>query len=162
MQITPVTPSDLAAIVAIEQAGFSAAVAEDEAQYAARIHRLKDDFLVARAGDRVAGFIVGPATTAPRIADWMYAPSTESIAPGGGHQMVLTLAVDPAFRGQGLGSRLLAAFEDQARQKGRQSVALTCLAERIPFYEKNGYFNQGPAALLLGGERWYHQVKALN
>ena len=67
MQITPVTPSDLAAIVAIERAGFSAAVAEDEAQYAARIHRLKDDFLVARAGDRVAGFIVGPATTDRRL-----------------------------------------------------------------------------------------------
>lgn len=160
MDITPVSPADLDQILAIERAGFTPAEAGSRAQYAARIDNLRADFLVARQAGQVAGFVVGPATEEAVIADWMYKAATTSLARGG-HQMILTIAVAPNFRGQGVGSRLLAAFEDHARQKGRQSVALTCLADRIPFYEKNGYRNQGQAASTHAGETWYNLIKPL-
>lgn len=161
MEITPVRPNDLDEIVAIEQAGFNAAEAGTREQYAARIQNMQDSFLVAREGDQVLGFVVGPATEEAVIADWMYEADAQSIPAPGGHQMILTIAVAPAGRGKGIGSQLLAAFEALAKKHGRQSVALTCLEDRIPFYEKNGYVNHGQADSAHAGEVWYNLIKEL-
>lgn len=50
------------------------------------------------------------------------------------------LAVDPAYRGQGVGAKLLQAIEDQARQQGAKVSELTTMSWQAPhFYQKYGY-----------------------
>jgi amino-acid N-acetyltransferase len=50
---------------------------------------------------------------------------------------VRTLAVDPAWRGRGVGSRLLAALVDQARELGVRR--LFCLTFEVAFFSGHGF-----------------------
>ena len=162
MKITSVQLNDLPEILRIENLGFNPAEAGTRDQYQARIQHLKETFLVARTEDNtVTGFIVGPIIKAPYIEDWMYEADARSELTPGGTLMILTLAVDPVFQGQGIGSRLLGAIAQQAKQFKCQRIALTCLADRIPFYEHNGYQNMGRAASTHANETWYNLAKVL-
>nr|WP_241201833.1 hypothetical protein [Lactobacillus delbrueckii] len=40
-------------------------------------------------------------------------------------------------------------------------IALTCLEDRVPFYEKNGYVNHGQAESEHAGEIWYNMIKEI-
>lgn len=79
----------------------------------------------------------------------------------GGYQTVQTVAVYQAARGLGLGSQLLAQLTTRAQAAEREAIALTCLADRIPFYEKNGFTNLGPSQSTHAGEQWYNMEKIL-
>jgi len=158
MEITPVKMTDLPQIMAIEKAGFSEDEAGSEAAYQERIEKLQDTFLVARDGTIVLGFIVGPAVKERYIEDEMFATTPTNLAQGG-HQLVFTLAVSPLVRKQHIGSQLLAALATAAQEKGRTSLSLTCLARLVPFYERNGFTNQGVAASEHAGETWYNLEK---
>ncbi|WP_318767259.1 GNAT family N-acetyltransferase [Lactiplantibacillus carotarum] len=158
MQITTVKATDLSQIMAIEKAGFSPAEAGSEAAYQERIAKLGTTFLVARDHAVILGFIVGPATTARYIQDEMFAETPTNLERGG-HQLVFTLAVSPLARHQQVGSRLLAALEADAKAKGRTSMSLTCLERLVPFYERNGFTNQGVAESSHAGETWYNLEK---
>ncbi|CAM3218874.1 GNAT family N-acetyltransferase [Lactiplantibacillus plajomi] len=158
MEITPVKLTDLPQIMAIEKAGFSSAEAGTEAAYRERIAKLGETFLVARDRAVVLGFIVGPATGARYIADEMFTTTPTNLERGG-HQLVFTLAVSPLARHQRVGSQLLAALEADARAKGRLSMSLTCLERLVPFYERNGFVNQGVAESQHAGETWYNLEK---
>lgn len=158
MQITPVRADDLDQIMVIETAGFSSAEAGSRSAYQERMTKLATTFLVARDGATVLGFIVGPAVAQRYIQDEMYVVTPTNLEQGG-HQLVFTVAVSPAAQGQHVGSRLLTALEERARQAGRTSMALTCLDRLVPFYERNGFINQGVAASSHAGETWYNLEK---
>ncbi|MGM9892042.1 GNAT family N-acetyltransferase [Limosilactobacillus sp.] len=158
--ITRVTMADLPAVLAIERAGFSPAEAGSPAAFADRIKTLATTFLVARDGKRVVGFVVGPAVAAPFVKDEMYVHTPANL-PQGGHQLVLSIAVDPAYRGQGVGSQLLTALEKKARAAHRQTISLTSLAKNVPFYTRNGFTRVGVADSSHAGEIWYNLVKKL-
>ncbi|MFC6274178.1 GNAT family N-acetyltransferase [Levilactobacillus tangyuanensis] len=160
MDIRQVTLADLPDILRIENLGFTADEAGTEAQYRDRIAKLTTTFLVGKIADQVVGFVVGPATTEPLVEDWMYEATPANLVQGG-NQLIFTIAVDPAYRGQHLGSQLLAAMTDLARSQQRETVALTSLARNVPFYEKNGFENRGVADSDHAGETWYNLVKTL-
>lgn len=49
-----------------------------------------------------------------------------------------------SLRGSGLGSKILKAFEDEARERGCRSVVLYTISFQAPgFYEKNGWVRFG-------------------
>lgn len=53
---------------------------------------------------------------------------------------VMLLGVEPAFRGQGVGARLLAEAESHARDKGAVGAHLDTFGYQAPgFYERRGY-----------------------
>jgi len=108
----------------------------------------------------VLGFICGPAVNQRFVEDWMYEENPKNIAQGG-YQTVQTVAVHQAARGLGLGSQLLAQLTTRAQAAEREAIALTCLADRIPFYEKNGFTNLGPSQSTHAGEQWYNMEKIL-
>lgn len=161
INITDATQEDLPAILRIERLGFTAAEAGTATQYQERLKYLKGTFLVAKANGTLVGFVVGPAVTAPLITDQMYAEAQPNL-PTGGNQMILTIAVDPASRGQHVGTQLLTAMAKRARAAKRQTIALTCLAKNVPFYEKNGFHNLGVANSQHANEVWINMVKPLS
>lgn len=162
MQITDATAADLPAILRIERLGFSPEEAGSAAQYRDRLEKLTGTFLVAKVAGQVVGFVVGPATTAAYVADWMYEQTPRNL-PTGGHQLIysIAIAIDPAYRGAGLGSRLLAAISERARAAHRETLSLTSLERNVPFYQKNGFINRGVATSDHAGETWYNLVKPL-
>lgn len=148
---------DLATIMTIEQAGFSVAEAASEKAMAERIALINDTFIVARNKQTVIGYIVGPAFNERYLTDELYDELTPNSLTDP-YQTVLSLAVAPEYHHLGLGSKLLASLAETAKIQKRQAITLTCLADLVPFYEKNGYQNEGVSASAHAGEIWYNMV----
>jgi GNAT superfamily N-acetyltransferase len=75
---------------------------------------------------------------------------------------IAKLWVDDGARGQGLGTRLLAAAEDLARSRGCTDVSLdTFDYQARPFYEKLGYELFGTLEGYPPGSRQYYLRKRL-
>lgn len=160
MEIRQVKKEDLDEIVNIENMGFTKAQAGTEEQYNDRIDKLSDTFLVAQKQDEIVGFIVGPVVNEKYVEDWMYEQTPKNLKQGG-NQIIFTVAVHEDYRHQGIGSQLLKAIEDLARANQRKTISLTCLEDKISFYEKNGFKNHGIAASTHGGDIWYNMVKTI-
>ncbi|WP_125591196.1 GNAT family N-acetyltransferase [Companilactobacillus jidongensis] len=153
---------DLSEIMNLERLGFNDAEAGSEEAYRERIEKLHETFLTFKDEyGKVIGFVVGPAVKERFVKDEMYDVTPENLTTGG-HQLIFTIAISPDYRGQGIGSKLLKQFELNAQNAGRTSIALTCLEDRIPFYEKNGYVNQGIANSEHGNEIWYNMEKIID
>jgi len=59
-----------------------------------------------------------------------------------------------SLRGSGLGTRILRAFEDEARNRGCSAAVLYTISFQAPgFYEKNGWVNFGEIATRPGISR---------
>ena len=160
MEIRHVKKGDLNAIIAIEKMGFTKAQAGTKEQYNDRIDKLSDTFLVAQKQDEIVGFIVGPVVNEKYVEDWMYEQTPKNLKQGG-NQIIFTIAVHEKYRYQGIGSKLLKAIEALARSNQRKTISLTCLEDKIPFYEKNGFKNHGIADSTHGGDIWYNMVKTI-
>ncbi|WP_192944887.1 GNAT family N-acetyltransferase [Ligilactobacillus agilis] len=158
MKVRQVQKSDLETVVAIEQAGFSPAEAASASTFAARIENMAETFLVAVADQ---GQVCGLVTTTRYVEDWMYEAQAKPISDGK-YLNILSIAVAPEKRGQKLGSALLTALEEVAKAKEISSLSLTCLADRIGFYERNGYHNQGQSASTHANEVWYDMEKIIS
>jgi len=153
--------SDLDEIMTIEKQGFNEAEAGSIESYRERIQKLYKTFLVVRNDEnKVIGFICGPAVSARFVEDDMYEKTPDNLLVGG-HQLVFTIAISPNFRGQGIGSKLLKKLEENAKEDKRESIALTCLKDRITFYEKNGFKNMGQANSNHGNEVWFNMEKII-
>lgn len=72
------------------------------------------------------------------------------------------MAVDPAFQGQGLGSRILKELETRARALGAADVVLNAREDTIAFYIRHGYALSGPAHTLFGEVRHQRMRKTLS
>lgn len=160
MKITQVILKDLPEILRVEQMGFNQAEAGTETQYRQRIDKLAETFLVARSDGQVAGFVVGPAVKEKFVEDWMYQDTPTNLVTGG-NQIIFTIAVDPKFQGQHVGTQLLQAIESKAQTSQRKIIALTSLEKNLPFYLKNDFVNQGVAESTHAGETWFNLVKKL-
>lgn len=53
--------------------------------------------------------------------------------------LILDVVVDEAYRGQGLGRRLLEAIITHDQMRAVRSIDLTCYPELIPFYKHFGF-----------------------
>lgn len=103
------------------------------ALWLAQAHRAatgESDFLVAECDGTVVGKVV---------VDWVHNPD--------GSAWLWMGSVDPAYRGQGIGQRALAAAEDRARQRGCHAVEM-CVDDDNPrardLYLRSGYAIVGP------------------
>lgn len=156
----PAEPNQLDAIMAIENQGFTPDEAATRTSMAERINRISDTFIVAVQNQRVLGYIVGPASDERYLSDSLY-EHLDANKPTDRYQTVLSLAVAKDARGQGLGSKLLAELARVAHAQHRKAITLTCLSKLVPFYERNGYVNEGVSASVHAGETWYNMVNEL-
>ncbi len=158
--LRPATPQDLPQLIAIENACFTPDEAATPAAFALRVTRIPDSFWVATWHGDVVGLINGPVVAERYIRDELFKELNPNPATGG-HQTVLGLAVHPTHRKHGIGRLLLTQLENVARSAQRETVTLTCLEDRVPFYASLGYVNEGVSASAHAGEVWFNMVKPL-
>lgn len=144
----------------IENVGFTPDEAATNAAMQARIAQYPDTFIVAVEQNQVLGYIVGPAIDQRYLADELFdhaQPNPVSAR----YQSVLSLAVSPAAQHRGLGSQLLTVLKKVATVQQRSGITLTCLKRLVPFYEANGYVNEGVSESSHAEEVWYNLVLPL-
>ena len=55
------------------------------------------------------------------------------------HAMIYDMIVDPAYQGQGIGTRVLRRLVERCRLAHIRDIQLFCARGKRPFYEKNGF-----------------------
>ena len=103
-------PSDEKYVIAIDQKIVGK---ERAASWQQRVFRYLERYYppvshIAEANGAVVGFIIGD------IRGWEYGMASGA--------WIDIMGVDPAFQGQGVGRRLVAAFVDQCRKQGIKSI----------------------------------------
>ena len=71
---------------------------------------------------------------------------------------VTSLSISKDFKGQGIGTALIAALKDLAIAQKRQGISLTCHDYLIAYYEMNGFTDEGESESNHGGSSWYNMV----
>ena len=145
--------SDLDRVTEIEYICFPAEQAATRAAFEQRIKTFPSHFILLEHEGMPIGFVNGAVLDARYIEDEMY-ERTDSHNERGAYQSVYGLDVLPEYRGRGLAHKLMAQLIDQAKKEGRRGVTLTCLDEKIGFYETMGFKNEGVSDSSHGGVVW--------
>ena len=160
LHIRPAAMEDLRRCAAIEAACFPSDQGADAETIARRIEAYGEHVLVGEMEDEVVGYVMGPVIDKPYIEDWMYT-NISCHQPDNPYQSVFSLAVMPTVQRRGLGSQLLHAMVALARQERRSGITLTCLKDKISFYEGLDFVNRGLSSSTHGGVSWYNMFRAL-
>lgn len=157
MLIRHVNQTDWEVIADIEQANFSPQEAVAANVIKERAELISDTFLVAVIANQLVGYIEGPVIAEPRLEDHLFHGVTKNPARGG-YIAITSLSVAPGYQKQGIGTALLAAMKDLAVAQDRLGIILTCHDYLIPYYEMNGFQDQGLSASQHGGSVWYQML----
>lgn len=156
-KIRRVKPTDLDAVTEIEARCFPAAEAAGRAAFAQRIEAFPECFFVAERDGALIGFINGCATDEKTIRDEMFEDSGYHKADGA-YQSIFGLDVVPEYQRQGIAAALMEALIQDAKEKGRRGLILTCKDRLIHYYETFGYVNCGVSGSVHGGAVWYDML----
>lgn len=151
-----IRPEEADQAVRIEQICFPPNEACSEKSMKARIGVAAEEFLVAvdRSTGRLAGFLNGIATDETVFRDEFFTDASLHEAQG---QSVMLLGLDvlPEYRHQGLAHEIVSRYIAREGAKGRRLLLLTCLDEKVAFYESMGFLDHGKANSAWGGEEWH-------
>lgn len=162
-RIRPVSAADLDAVTQVEAACFPAAEAATRESFQSRIAAFPESFFVAElaekenASPRLIGLITGCVTDERTIRDEMF-EDTSLHNPQGRYQSIFSLAVHPDFQHKGIAAALMNHLIEDAKEKGRGGLILTCKDRLIHYYESFGYKNMGVSASVHGGAVWYDMI----
>jgi|GEM_PF-199714 len=121
-----------------------------------RVMHVPELFLVAvdKETGRIAGFINGLATDEEVLRDDFFLDTGLNNL-SGKNNMILGLNVLPEYRRQGLATRIVEAYCNRERARGRRRMVLTCLDSKVEMYKKMGFKDLGIAGSEWGGEVWH-------
>lgn len=153
---------ETAQTVQIEQICFPPNEACSEKHMQERVVAAPDMFLVAvdKETGKIAGFFNGLATSEKVFRDEFFTDASLH-DPDGDTVMLLGLDVLPEYRGQGLARALVEQYVLREQEKGRKTLLLTCLKEKVQMYEKFGFLDLGIANSTWGGEEWHEMSYTL-
>lgn len=144
-------------VVRIEQENFSPEEAATPEAMEERLRTINDTFLIAEIDGQIAGYIEGPVVSKRYLTDDLFHKVAPN-APEGGFIAVTSLSISGDFKGQGVGTALIAALKDLAIAQKRQGINLTCHDYLIAYYEMNGFVDEGESDSTHGGATWYNMV----
>ena len=150
---------DLDEITNVEKVCFPAAEAAGKEAFAERLSVFPDSFLVAEEMENgsIIGFINGAAVDQTTICDEMFEDAGWHRTDGA-YQSIFGLDVVPEWRKRGVAAALMEALIQDARQKERKGLILTCKDRLIPYYERFGYQCLGISQSVHGGAVWYDMI----
>lgn len=157
MLIRHARKEDWADVVRIEQDNFSPEEAATPEAILERLETICDTFLIAEIDGKVAGYIEGPVIDKRYLTDDLFHKVTPNVSEGG-FIAVTSLSVSKEFKGQGVGTALIAALKDLAIAQKRKGISLTCHDYLIAYYEMNGFTDEGESESNHGGSSWYNLV----
>ncbi|MCQ2401746.1 MAG: GNAT family N-acetyltransferase [Lachnospiraceae bacterium] len=154
MEIRTATLEDLNSIAAVEAECFPAAEAASAKDFAERLKYYPDHFWLMFDGDRLVSFVDGFATDEPDLTDEMYEKASMHDE-SGAWQMIFGVNTIPSYRRRGLAGELIKRAISDARLQGRKGLVLTCKEEKISYYAKFGFVNEGVSVSAHGDVVWY-------
>ena len=127
-----------------------------------RIENASEQFLVAvdKTTGKLAGFINGLSTYEDKFRDECFT-DISLYDPKGENVMILGLDVLPEYRNRGLAREIVRNFSIMEKEKGRKTLILTCLDEKVKMYEKLGFSDKGRADSTWGGEEGHEMTYSL-
>ena len=154
MNIRTATLQDIDQIAAVEKECFPAAEAATKEEFEQRLSHYADHFWLMFEDDTLIAFVDGMVTDQADLTDEMY-ENASMHQEDGAWQMIFGLNTLPEYRNRGVGGKLIEAFIDLAREEKRKGVILTCKEEKIHYYAKFGFVNEGESESDHGGAKWY-------
>ena len=154
MLIRKATTADLDVVYIYRSNLFPPAEAAFREAFKGTIRPVIRAVFIAFDGDTPIGFIDGFVTDDEVLTDEMFADASLH-NPNGAWQMIFGLNTMPEYRNRGVGGQLIEAFIELAREENRKGVILTCKEEKIPYYAKFGFVNEGESESDHGGAKWY-------
>ena len=154
MEIRKATIEDLDAITALEAACFPAAEAASRESFRKRLEVFADRFWLLWEGDRLVSMVNGMVTDREELVDEMFADATIHQADGK-WQMIFGVATHPEYQRRGLAAKVLQQAIAECQAEGRKGLILTCKEQKLHYYAKFGFVNQGVSVSEHGGALWY-------
>ena len=154
MEIRKATIEDLDAITALEAACFPAAEAASRESFRKRLEVFADRFWLLWEGDRLVSMVNGMVTDREELVDEMFADAMIHQADGK-WQMILGVATHPEYQRRGLAAKVLQRAIAECKAEGRKGLILTCKEQKLHYYAKFGFVNQGVSVSEHGGALWY-------
>lgn len=144
---------------AIEAACFPAKEACTLPIIKQRIRLAPELFIVAveKSTGKMIGFVNAIATDEFHLRDEFFT-DTSLHNPQGRILMILSVAVLPEYRKQGLAREMMWELLRKQKSIGRLAAVLTCLASKVTIYQKMGFTDGGISESAWGGEQWYEMV----
>lgn len=127
-----------------------------------RVRTAPDMFIVAEDTEAgcLAGMINGMPTDADAFSDTVFT-GFDLYDPAGKRMFIAGVEVLPPYRHRRLAHAMMQALAERERKKGRKQLLLTCLPEKVSFYEGMGYRDNGISVSSWGGEVWHEMVMDL-
>lgn len=148
--------------IAIEHTCFPPYEACSPENMTARIGVACDFFLVAvdKTSGKIAGFLNGIATDETEFKDEFFTDASNH-NPDGDNVMICGLDVLPEYQMKGLARELVRQYAAREKSRGRKSLVLTCLDNKVGMYQKFGFVDKGISGSVWAGEEWHEMSLAL-
>lgn len=154
MLIRRATMDDLKAVAALEKACFVPEKAASEASYKDRLTYFADHFWLMFDGDKLISFVIGFVTDEADLTDEMFAHA-DMHDENGAWQMIFSVGTLPEYQKKGYAGQLMVRMIEDAKEQGRKGLVLTCKEEKLHYYGKFGFENEGISVSDHGGVVWY-------
>ncbi len=158
---TAAKKENLNSIMQIKHSNFAEKETPTKESVLAAINNPRNTFIVAYGNQKqVIGYISGP------VAKERYLFSDIFDEKKGKHinkryQMINSLVVSSEYAGEKIAAKLLEQMANNAVKQAIEFVALVCLKEMAPFYEKNGFIVKEVSTEHDSGQIWYKMTRNL-
>ena len=106
---------------------------------------------VVDADGNVQGFVCGTCTTSPTLTD----ESMSTHEPDGTTLCIHSVVTSESWRRKGVATWMLAQYLQKVMElKSVTRVLLICKEPLVPLYERVGFKNSGPSAVVHGQDPW--------
>ena len=119
-----------------------------------RLEVFADRFWLLWEGERLVSMVNGMVTDREELVDEMFADATIHQADGK-WQMIFGVATHPEYQRRGLAAQVLQRAIADCKAEGRTGLILTCKEQKLHYYAKFGFVNQGVSVSEHGGALWY-------
>lgn len=124
-----------------------------------RVKMAPELFMVAEEKNtgKMIGFVNAIATDENSLRDEFFT-DIRLHNPQGKYIMILSVAVLPEYRHQGLAKEMMWQLLNRQKEVGRLAAVLTCLDSKVEMYKKMGYVDLGISQSSWGGEEWHEMI----